>query len=184
MYGETATGLEHAMNLLQSLVQNPPLLRRRAVAGLDILINHPNVDSSRLAAVGFCFGGGVVLELARLAAGLSSVVAFHPGLTGLPDRDERKITCRIMVCAGADDPLIPTQAREKFIELMNACGADWQMLVYGGAGHSFTDRSIDALGMRGFSYHAPSDRRSWAAMRDFFEETLGEVGDGGLHTDS
>ena len=75
-----------------------------------------------------------------------------------------------MVCAGDEDPLIPLPSREKFVELMRASGADWQFLLYSGAGHSFTDKDVDALGMSGFSYHAPTDRRSWAAMRELLEE--------------
>jgi dienelactone hydrolase len=121
------------------------------------------------------FGGGVVLELARMNVGLASVVAFHPEFTNLSDRDERSISCKVMVCAGADDPLIPAAAREKFIELMDASGADWQLLVYSRAAHSFTDRGINALGMKGFFYHAPTDRRSWAAMRDLLAEAPGRL---------
>jgi dienelactone hydrolase len=78
-----------------------------------------------------------------------------------------------MVCAGTHDPLIPADAREKFVALMNACGVDWQLQVYGNAGHSFTDRSVDALGMKGFYYHEPTDKRSWAAMLQLLEETVG-----------
>jgi dienelactone hydrolase len=96
-------------------------------------------------------------------------------MSELPDRDDRKISCKVMVCAGADDPLIPPEAREKFIRLMNDCGADWQFLTYGGAGHSFTDKSVDALNMKGFAYHAPTDRRSWAAMRELFDEAMGRT---------
>lgn len=173
MYGEVAKSLEHAMSLLQSLLANPSLMRKRAVAGLDILKSHANVDPARLAAIGYCFGGSLVLELARMNVGLASVVAFHPGLTNLPDTDERKIVCKVMVCAGAEDPLIPAASREKFVALMNDCGADWQLLLYSHAGHSFTDKSIDALGMKGFFYHESTDRRSWAAMRELLIEALG-----------
>jgi dienelactone hydrolase len=172
MYGEVATSREHAMRLMASM-EDISVLRGRAVAGMENLKAQANVDASRLAAVGYCFGGGLVLELARLRTDLACVVAFHPGLTGLPEKDERKIGCKVMVCAGTHDPLIPADAREKFIALMNACGADWQLLVYGNAGHSFTDRSVDALGMKGFSYHEPTDKRSWAAMLQLFEETVG-----------
>jgi dienelactone hydrolase len=80
-----------------------------------------------------------------------------------------------MVCAGVNDPLIPAAARERFISLMNAAGADWQLLTYGNAGHSFTDRSVDSMGMAGFAYHAPTDARSWSAMRALFDETLGKI---------
>jgi dienelactone hydrolase len=173
MYGETASSMEHAMRLLQSLLADAPLLRTRATAGLDQLKALTNVDRGRLAAIGYCFGGAVALELARMDAGLAAVVAFHPGLTNLPQKDERKVGCKIMVCAGADDPLIPASARERFIGLMRESRADWQLLVYGDAGHSFTDKGSDALGMNGFFYHELTDRRSWAAMCDLFDETLG-----------
>jgi dienelactone hydrolase len=180
MYGEVATSREQAMSLLQCLMTDQEELRKRALAGLAVLKEQTNVDPSRLAAIGYCFGGAVVLELARSAPELKCVVAFHPGMSGpvaLPEKDDRKIpNCKVMVCAGADDPLIPNSAQVKFAELMNAAGADWQFLSYGGAVHSFTDGSVDAMNIPGFKYHAPTDRRSWSAMRDLFEETLGPVG--------
>ena len=176
MYGETATTRERAMALLQSLTGNPDELRKRALAGLAVLEAQAGVDPKRLAAVGYCFGGAVVLELARAAPGLKCVVAFHPGMAGpvaLPDRDDRPIKgCKVMVCAGADDPLVPDSAKTKFAELMNAAGADWQLLVYGGAVHSFTDREVDALNLPGFKYDAATDRRSWAAMKELFGEVF------------
>jgi dienelactone hydrolase len=172
MFGETPADMQHAMRLLQMMAENPALLRRRALAGLEQLRQQANVDTSRLAATGYCFGGVVVLELARLDAELAAVVAFHPALTNLPERDDRKVACKVMVCAGDDDPLIPVPSREKFAGLMRTAGADWQFLLYGGAGHSFTDKNVDALNMKGFSYHAPTDRRSWAAMRELLEETF------------
>jgi dienelactone hydrolase len=149
------------------------LWRARAQAGLDTLKSQPKVDARRLAAIGFCFGGTTVLEMARDCPELGCVVAFHPGLIGLPERDERPVHAKVLVCAGVNDPLIPPAARERLAELMNAAGADWALSVYGGAGHSFTDRSIDALGIANFAYHAATDRRSWAAMRELFDETFG-----------
>jgi dienelactone hydrolase len=175
MYAELATSMSHAMALITGLVQDPPLLRKRANAGLDVLKAQASVDTGRLAAIGFCFGGGLVLELARTNPELACVVAFHPGLTGLPEADSRKIAGKVMVCAGVLDPLIPTTARERFIALMNAVGADWQLLTYGQAGHAFTDRGVDAMNMPGFNYHEPTDRRSWAAMRALFDESIGPV---------
>lgn len=175
MYGETATSREQAMALLQGLTGNPDELRRRALAGLEVLKAQDGVDASRLAAVGYCFGGAVVLELARSAPELKCVVAFHPGMAGpvaLPDSDPRKIGCKVMVCAGADDPLIPNAAQVKFAELMKAAGADWLFIAYGGAAHSFTDKSVDAMNMPGFKYHAPTDRRSWRAMKNLFGEVF------------
>jgi dienelactone hydrolase len=174
MFGETPPDMQHAMRLLQHMAQNPALLRKRALAGLEQLKQQRNVDSNRLAAIGYCFGGGVVLELARLNVGLAAVAAFHPALTNLPERDDRKIACKVMVCAGDEDPLIPDSSRPKFVELMRNSGADWQFLVYSGAGHSFTDKGVDALAMKGFFYHATTDRRSWAAMRELLEATFGQ----------
>jgi dienelactone hydrolase len=175
MYGEVATGRERAMQLFQGLIQNPSELRKRAKAGLDVLVAQPDVDAKRLAATGYCFGGGVVLELARAVDTLGCVVAFHPSFAGLPEKDDRKVNARIMVCAGAEDPLITAEGRERFMALMRDARADWQLLTFGNAGHSFTDRSIDALGMSGFAYHPPTDARSWAAMRALFDEALGAV---------
>lgn len=172
MFGETPADMQHAMRLLQFMADNPALLRSRALGGLDQLRSQANVDANRLAAIGYCFSGVVVLEMARLDLGLTAVAAFHPALNNLPERDERAVTCKIMVCAGDDDPLIPPASREKFASLMRAAGADWQFLLYGGAGHSFTDRDVDRLGMSGFAYHAPTDHRSWAAMRELLEETF------------
>jgi dienelactone hydrolase len=175
MYAEVATSMPQAMALITSLVQDRPLLHKRANAGLDVLKAQATTDTSRLAAIGYCFGGGVVLELARTNPELACVVAFHPGLTGLPETDDRKIAGKVMVCAGVLDPLIPTAARERFIALMNAAGADWQLLTYGQAGHSFTDRTVDAMNMPGFLYHERTDKRSWAAMRALFDEAMGPV---------
>jgi dienelactone hydrolase len=179
MYGETATSREQAMALLQSMTGNPDELRTRALAGLAVLKEQANVDATRLAAIGYCFGGAVVLELARAAPDLKCVVAFHPGMSGpvaLANKDDRTIpNCKVMVCAGADDPLIPNSAQVKFAELMNAAGADWQFLSYGGAVHSFTDTSVDAMNMPGFKYDARTDRRTWLAMRNLFEEAFGPV---------
>lgn len=175
MYGEVATSREHAMALIAGMVQNPGLLRARAAAGFDVLKRQPGVDPARLAAIGYCFGGAVVLEMARCHPELACVVAFHPGLSQQAEHDDRKIRGKVMVCAGEQDPLIAPAARERFIALMKEGEADWQLLTYGGAGHSFTDRTVDAFGMPGFFYHAATDRRSWAAMRDLFDEAMGPV---------
>jgi len=176
MFGETPADMQHAMNLIRQMAENPALLRSRALGGLGQLKEQANVDSNRLAAIGYCFGGVVVLELARLDAGLAAVAAFHPALTNLPARDDRGIACKVMVCAGDEDPLIPVASREQFAGLMRAAGADWQFLLYSHAGHSFTDRDVDRLGMSGFFYHAPTDRRSWAAMRELLEEAFAPSG--------
>jgi dienelactone hydrolase len=173
MFGEVATSREHATALITGVSGNPPLLRQRARAGLDVLTAHAKTDNRRLAAIGFCFGGAVVLELARVHPELACVVAFHPGLTQLPETDERKITGKVMVCAGVQDPLISPAARDRLINLLTTANADWQLLIYGKAGHSFTDRTVGQFNMPGFFHDEPTDKRSWAAMRHLFEESFG-----------
>ena len=178
VYGTIVTKMEEAMPLMNALLADPAELRARAHAGLGVLKSQPGVDATRLAAIGFCFGGGLVLELARCTPELACVVAFHPGMSGptaLPEKDDRTVKPKVMVCAGQLDPLIPGDAREKFLALMHDAGADCQFITYALAGHSFTDKSVDAFNMPNFKYHAPTDRRSWAAMRDLFDETLGRM---------
>jgi dienelactone hydrolase len=176
LYGVVPTSIAQAQPLMMELLTNPAEMRKRAHAGFEVLKAQPHVDTKRLAAIGFCMGGGLVLELSRVEPDIACVVAFHPGMsgpTGLPEKDDRKVMAKVMVCAGVEDPLIPPEARENFINLMKAAGADWQFLTYGNAGHSFTDKSVDALNMNGFKFHAATDKRSWAAMRELFDETFG-----------
>jgi dienelactone hydrolase len=173
LYGEVPKTIERAMALMNGVLGDPAEMRRRAQAGLDILKRERGVDTTRLAAVGYCFGGALVLEMARSVPELAGVVSFHPGMSGpvaLPEADDRPVLVKVLVCAGADDPLIPPAAREHFAALMKAAGADWQLVVYGDAAHSFTDKSVDALNRDGFKYDARADRRSWTAMRVFFDE--------------
>ncbi len=101
------------------------------------------------------------------------MVGFHSGLgTSRPD-NAANITAKVLVCIGADDPLIPAEQRHEFEREMTAARVDWRLNLYGGAGHSFTNPNAGAVGMPGFAYHEPTDRRSWAAMVDLFKETLG-----------
>ncbi len=174
MYGETVTSMEQAMALLSGLMKDRDLLRERAYAGLNVLKSQPNVDAKLLAAVGYCFGGALVIELARSSKDLACVVSMHPGLTYVLG-DPRSAHGRVLVCAGANDPHVAPAMRDQFIAEMEKAGADWQMIVYGGAGHSFSDKSVDAMNIPHFKYHEPTDRRSWSAMRQLFDEALGPV---------
>jgi dienelactone hydrolase len=175
MYGAVATKMEEAGPLMNELSSNPALWQQRVQAGIDILKAQPNVDTSRLAAIGFCFGGGTMIQMARWAKEMKCLVAFHPGLQGLPEKDDRPVVTKIMICAGQKDPLIPPEARERFLKLMADANADCQFITYARAGHSFTDKTVAQFNMPNFEYHADTDRRSWAAMRDLFDETLGPV---------
>ena len=174
-FGEPITSREQAMAVIGGLSNDLATLRKRGRTALDLLKGQENVDRSRTAAIGFCFGGTTVLELARSGADLGCVVGFHSGLATIAPQDAKNIRCKVMVCLGADDPIIPAQQRNAFIEEMQAGGVDYQMLIYGNAGHSFTNREVDAMNIPGFAYHAPTDQRSWQAMRNFFDAVIKPV---------
>jgi dienelactone hydrolase len=157
---------------LAPLIASPELTRGRAAAALAVLLAEPRTDPSRVGAIGFCFGGTMMLELARGGADLRAVVGFHSGLGTTQPDDARQITGAILVCIGADDPMIPPAQRAAFEQEMTAGGVDWRMNVYGGAVHSFTNSRADALGIPGIAFHAATDDRSWRAMLDLFDERL------------
>jgi dienelactone hydrolase len=146
------------------------LLRKRAQAGLEALRNDPRVDPARLAAIGYCFGGGTVLELARSGADVAGVVSFHGNLDTPEPKNSRSIKARILVLHGADDPHVPSAQVEAFQKEMRAAGTDWQMISYGKAVHSFTNPDAGDDPSSGAAYDASADRRSWQAMRSFLEE--------------
>lgn len=174
-FGEPITSMEHAMKVIGGLAGNLPVLRKRARTALELLKSQANVDPDRTAAIGFCFGGTTVLELARSGADVACVVGFHSGLSTSAPQDAKAIKGKVLVCLGAEDPIIPAEQRNAFVDEMRAGGVDWQMLVYGGVGHSFTNREVNAMNRPGFHYDEKTDRRSWAAMRALFDEVLGEV---------
>jgi dienelactone hydrolase len=172
LFGDQAPTLDDKMALVRSLRGDTAELRARASAALEVLTGHANVDKERLAAIGFCFGGTSVIELARGGAALKAIVGFHAGLTSAASEDNRAIAGKLLLCLGADDPVVPAEQRESFLAEMSAAGIDWQMHLYGGVGHSFTNAEIDAWNYAGFRYDAGADARSWAAMRAVFDETL------------
>ena len=174
-FGEVITSREQAMATLGALTSDLPTLRKRARTALDLLKAQANVDPSRTAAIGFCFGGTTVLELARSGAAVGCVVGFHAGLATSAPQDAKNIACKVLVCIGADDPIVPPAQRDAFVTEMTEGGADWQMVVYGGAGHSFTNVEVDAMNLPGFAYHKATDDRSWQAMRNLFDEAIGPL---------
>ncbi len=124
-----------------------------------------------MAAIGYCFGGTLSLELARSGAPLGAVVGFHSGLATTRPEDASAITGKVLVCIGADDPIIPPEQRADFEAEMRAAGVDWQMHLYGGAVHSFTNPAADGS-MPAIKYDAAADARSWQAMLDLFAEVF------------
>ena len=147
-----------------------PLFRTRVAAGLAALRKAPAADPARLAAIGYCFGGQAVLELARGGADVKGVVSFHGALDSPTPEDARNIKARVLVLHGADDPLVPEKNVLAFEAEMRAAGVDWQLVAYGGAVHSFTDWTAGNDPSRGVAYNEKADRRSWVAMRAFLDE--------------
>ena len=150
-------------------------LRTRAIgtAGLDVLRAEARTDPDRLAAIGFCFGGTVSLELARGGADLKAAVGFHAGLGTARPQDARDIRAKVLALIGADDPMVTSADRLAFEEEMRAGGVDWVLTVYGGAEHSFTRPGADGSAVPGVRYDEATDRRSWRAMLNLLDEVFG-----------
>ncbi|MDK2767290.1 MAG: dienelactone hydrolase family protein [Sphingomonas sp.] len=149
-----------------------PLLRDRLFASLAALHALPQVDTARTAAIGFCFGGKAVIDLARAGGDVRGVVAFH-GIFDPPGYDyPTPIAPKLLICHGWDDPLAPPEAVTGLAAELTAAEADWQLLGFGGAGHAFTDTSLKTSTRPGFGYDANADRRSWAAMTGFLSEVF------------
>ncbi|UCG39604.1 MAG: dienelactone hydrolase family protein [bacterium] len=146
------------------------LMRARARAGLDVLTGHELVDGDRVAAMGYCFGGGVSLELARSGAPLKGVVSFHGNLDTPDPADGKRIRGSVLVLHGADDPYVPPQQVSAFVEEMQSAGLDWMMVSYGNSVHAFTNPAAGSDNSAGAAYNEKADRRSWEAMRTFFAE--------------
>jgi len=159
-------------SLIAPFLENRSLLRERLIAGLDAIAELDGVDSTRLGAIGYCFGGMCVLELARAVPGnLRGVVSFHGLLTADVDPEPKPISASVLIEHGWDDPLAPPADFLAFAQEMDSRNADWQAHVYGGAAHAFTFKRANRP-EEGIVYHEKSDRRSWRAMEAFFEEVL------------
>ena len=157
---------------LSGHLRGTPLLRQRAQAGLDILRNNNQVDPERIAAIGYCFGGTTVLELAYSGADIAGVVTFHGGLTAAKTEDLGRIKAKFLINHGADDGFIPAAAIQACPEGLNKAGADWQMIFFSGAVHSFTNPDADKVGIKGIAYNKQADERSWMYMQQFLKEIL------------
>jgi dienelactone hydrolase len=158
---------------MQPFAADHALFTTYSLAALDVLRGHQNVDGSRLGAIGFCWGGYAVLELA-CTVDLRAVVGFHPGLSLGSLSNPKNISGSVLVCVGDQDPHVPTLARDAFIAEMHSAKVDCQVLLLIGAPHSFTNPEPYhyPLDTTGIGYDPVADRRAWAAMRALFAETL------------
>jgi len=161
---------EEAGKVAGMYVKDRALMRARVKAGLAELLKNDLVDQARVAAIGYCFGGAAVLELARSGADIAGVVTFHGMLANPDPSNARNIKARVLVQHGADDPFIDQKQVDAFIDEMRKTKADWRMDIYGGAVHSFTVPDAGNDPSKGMAYNESADRRSWQAMRDFFGE--------------
>jgi len=149
---------------------NRDLLRARAQAGLAVLQKHELTDPKRIAAIGYCFGGTAVIELARSGADIAGVVSFHGGLDSPHPEDGRNIKCKVLALHGADDPHVSAKDLAAFEDELRQAKVDWQLVKYGGAVHAFTDWNAGDNPQQGAAYNEKADRRSWEAMKQFFAE--------------
>jgi len=177
LYGDAKTtdDPKEATALSGELYKNPTVLRERARAAVDTLRKQKGVDPSKVAAIGYCFGGTTALELARDGGDVACVVAFHAGLDPLEGDQARSgsVKSKVLLCTGADDAFAPPEKVTAFEKEMNERGADWQVNIYAHAVHAFTNPDADKHGMKNIAYNAEADHRSWKAMEDFFAETIG-----------
>jgi dienelactone hydrolase len=171
--GRYVADLGEALGLLKPLYADTKRMRARGLAALQALRQREEVAVQQTASIGFCFGGTMSLELARSGADLKAVVGFHSGLsTTAPKDDAKAYRGRVLVCIGADDPFIAPAERAGFEAEMRGAGIDWQMHLYGGTVHSFTNPDADARNNPAMRYSEAADKESWAAMQELFSATL------------
>jgi dienelactone hydrolase len=178
LFGPGVTGdRERVVACLTALRDDPAMLVRRAQAGLTALAGSPGVDG-RLGAVGFCFGGMAVLTLARAGLRLAGVVSVHGSLATSAPASPGEVHARVLVCHGAADPHVPLSDVTAFAQEMETAGADWQLIMYGGAQHGFTHEHAVPGAIPGVAYDPQADQRSFAAAREFLAEAFDAVARG------
>ena len=170
--GKLAAHPDDAMKFMTEATKDPAVAQARFNAALDELKKDPQVDPTRVAAIGYCFGGTIVLSQARLGADLDIVASFHGGLGGLPPVKPGAVKARVLVYTGAADPMIPADQVEAFRKDMTAAGAKFEIVTYPGAKHGFTNPDAGSFGMDALAYDAAADKASWAAMLKGFKEVF------------
>jgi dienelactone hydrolase len=176
MYGDGKT-TEHPQEAGEwsgYISQHQELGMARFLAGLKILKSQPLVAADQVAAIGYCFGGRVVLSMAVQGADLRAVASFHGAMPAESVAPGIPVKAKVLICHGGADSMVTMDKVQGFQEVLTAAGADWQFISYGGAQHSFTNPTADSRGIPGLAYDAAADRRSWRAMLDFFGEIFAE----------
>lgn len=172
MYGKGKV-TEHpkqAAEWMRQTNSNVHLWQQRAVAGLEVLKKEPRTDTARIAAIGYCFGGATVQQLAYSGANVRGVVSFHGSLLPPTPEQVKQVKAKFLICHGAGDPFTKAEVLQNYVAAMNETDLDWQMIMYGGAKHSFTNPHADKVGMAALKYSKSADQRSWSHMKGFLEE--------------
>ncbi len=176
MYGDgkLADHPDDAGKFAMSVMTNLPEATARFDAAMELLKSHASVDGEKIAAIGYCFGGSVVLTMANSGADLDAVAAFHSGVQ-LPVMPNDKLKAKVLVCNGAEDPFISSESIAAFKAAMDSIGADYNYVAYPGVKHSFTSKEADANGEKfglPLAYDAEADEKSWASLQELFAEAF------------
>ena len=177
MYGAGKTGEtpDEAGELMNTVLNDMATGTARLKAAYQVLHDHPTVEGDRIAAIGYCFGGAMVLHMARIGMPLRAVVSFHGALGSFHQPQPGSIKARVLVCHGAADSMIPDEDVRNFKAEMDTAGADYEFIAYEGAQHGFTSREADENGRKysiPVGYNENADRASWQAMRELFNNSL------------
>lgn len=171
--GKTASHPEDAGKFAGEIKKNLQLETARFKAALEVLKDEPTVDPEKIAAIGYCFGGGVVLQMARMGIDLDGVVSFHGSLATDNPAKDGDVIAKVLVFNGADDPFNPPETVAEFNKEMDAANVDYTFVNYPGVKHSFTNPEADTFGKKfglPLEYNKKADEESWQAMQDFFKE--------------
>jgi dienelactone hydrolase len=175
MYGDGKT-VEHpddARKMATEVRQNLKTWRGRAEAGLKQLASQPNVDATKLAAIGYCFGGSTCLQLAYSGADLKAVATFHAALPTPSPEEAKAIKAKLYISHGGDDAFVPQKSITAFKEALDKAKVPYKFESFPGVVHSFTVPGADKIGMKGMKYDKAADEQSWKEMQALFKETLG-----------
>lgn len=170
--GIRPTSMDECAKISGTYKNDRPLLRARAKAGLDQLLKVKNVDPEKIGAIGFCFGGATVLELARSGAPVKGTVVFHGSLSTPTPQDAANIKGKVLALHGGDDPFVKKEEVDAFVDEMKKGKVDWQLNLYGGAVHGFMEPGNGNDNATGLAYNQQAATRAWKAMSDFFDEVF------------
>jgi dienelactone hydrolase len=170
--GKVTTHPKEAQSFMAEAKKDPAVISARFQAALQQLKQEPHVAADRIAAIGYCFGGSVVLDAARSGADLDAAVSFHGALATKHPAQPGKMRTPVLILTGAADPFVPGEQVVAFTEEMKAAGAAFQVVSYSGAKHGFTNPDADKAGLEALAYNAEADHQSWAAMLAFFKDVF------------